>query len=720
MKALTAAEFQELSAAHYAQFKRATPIARANLGDGANNVNVSGRPGYVYARLKDTAQLVQVLNKRVQTANDLEVTLGYYDDEPGYLQVLGFSSVATPGYDGTNYGVPTHGSTHHWGDTDPVYIDQDQITYAYLRANSPASMDLNIDELWYTDGDGAPDRITATTTGSAAYASAVAGLAAGQAVWVCTTATKTAVTFTVGAAFSSYWTGDKTSYMPDPPGGQVILGDVYLKYGDTAITQDRIDGRRRSWLSPFVPTSGSAISGSGEAGMVAVWASTNALTSGSQAAMRNYGGLSYLLLERANGSEGSETYLTSGQNIGGFGFSPWTGTDFAYRASVAAQASEAHSGSAQGTRLVLNITPQGSTSPTEGARLLSSKHLLVNTTTDGGTLTAKSDGTLPGLVIQTSAGANVFQADKDGILTAPNNPIIGGYVFNIPASGSASLIDVAQTVSATKTHTATIQGSGTLARIDANSANLVPNGAFDAWSAGSGAAPDGWFSTGTSLSPTGAYAVQSGSCVSPSYGVKLGDGTNAWRGMCQTDPIPVTPTAAYMLSMQLAGGDSAARAIVAAKVYDASGSAISGSAASYLGSSWSYSATLDGWYFYSTPGATFTRVTRNVTPTSAVYFVRFTIQYYSSGSSSLYIYADDVQLTRGSLAPPFQRHPILESNSGSAQSVYDPLNLARVGFNGTTNIAKPTVTGSRGGNAALASLLTALADYGLIVDSSSA
>lgn len=42
-----------------------------------------------------------------------------------------------------------------------------------------------------------------------------------------------------------------------------------------------------------------------------------------------------------------------------------------------------------------------------------------------------------------------------------------------------------------------------------------------------------------------------------------------------------------------------------------------------------------------------------------------------------------------------------------------------VGFHGTTPIAKPTVTGSRGANAALASLLTALASYGLVVDSSS-
>ena len=41
-----------------------------------------------------------------------------------------------------------------------------------------------------------------------------------------------------------------------------------------------------------------------------------------------------------------------------------------------------------------------------------------------------------------------------------------------------------------------------------------------------------------------------------------------------------------------------------------------------------------------------------------------------------------------------------------------------VGFYGTTPVTQPTVTGSRGGNAALASLLTALEGMGLIVDSS--
>lgn len=44
----------------------------------------------------------------------------------------------------------------------------------------------------------------------------------------------------------------------------------------------------------------------------------------------------------------------------------------------------------------------------------------------------------------------------------------------------------------------------------------------------------------------------------------------------------------------------------------------------------------------------------------------------------------------------------------------------KVGFYGATAVTKPTVTGSRGGNAALASLLTQLATLGLITDSTTA
>ncbi len=48
------------------------------------------------------------------------------------------------------------------------------------------------------------------------------------------------------------------------------------------------------------------------------------------------------------------------------------------------------------------------------------------------------------------------------------------------------------------------------------------------------------------------------------------------------------------------------------------------------------------------------------------------------------------------------------------------VNTTGIGFFATTPAAKPTVSGSRGGNAALASLLTGLAGLGLITDSTTA
>lgn len=84
---------------------------------------------------------------------------------------------------------------------------------------------------------------------------------------------------------------------------------------------------------------------------------------------------------------------------------------------------------------------------------------------------------------------------------------------------------------------------------------------------------------------------------------------------------------------------------------------------------------------------------------------------------------------------PNRSHSNLQTLQGGAPGEYYHLTLAEknsyapkdspafttaVGFNGTTPKTKITVTGSRGGNAALASLLTALANYGLITDSTTA
>ena len=56
----------------------------------------------------------------------------------------------------------------------------------------------------------------------------------------------------------------------------------------------------------------------------------------------------------------------------------------------------------------------------------------------------------------------------------------------------------------------------------------------------------------------------------------------------------------------------------------------------------------------------------------------------------------------------------LQGGTGTVKAEFDSTGL---GFFGATPIAQPTVTGSKGGNAALASLITALAAYGLIINS---
>jgi hypothetical protein len=61
------------------------------------------------------------------------------------------------------------------------------------------------------------------------------------------------------------------------------------------------------------------------------------------------------------------------------------------------------------------------------------------------------------------------------------------------------------------------------------------------------------------------------------------------------------------------------------------------------------------------------------------------------------------------------------SGNGSVLSLTGSLTVSgQAGFNGTSPIAKPNVTGAKGSNAALASLMTALAAYGLVTDSTTA
>ena len=90
--------------------------------------------------------------------------------------------------------------------------------------------------------------------------------------------------------------------------------------------------------------------------------------------------------------------------------------------------------------------------------------------------------------------------------------------------------------------------------------------------------------------------------------------------------------------------------------------------------------------------------------------------------------AGDVTLTTGIAAEAAARQAadaelataINRRVAKTGDTMLGPLTTQRLGVNGAIPPTKQTVTGAKGGNAALASLLTALVAYGLITDSTSA
>lgn len=92
----------------------------------------------------------------------------------------------------------------------------------------------------------------------------------------------------------------------------------------------------------------------------------------------------------------------------------------------------------------------------------------------------------------------------------------------------------------------------------------------------------------------------------------------------------------------------------------------------------------------------------------------------AGGTVAVMVANDNSDIRYGSLS----NHDVLFMSNNAVRITLKAdgkVNFAgNVGFNGTAAVAKPTITGSRGGNAALASLLTALAATGILTDSSTA
>src|SRR6478736_3863596 len=76
-----------------------------------------------------------------------------------------------------------------------------------------------------------------------------------------------------------------------------------------------------------------------------------------------YANESTVRMRRAEGSSGAETALASGNVLGRFRWAGYNGTTYIDAATISAQASQAYSGVANGTRLLIQITLNGATAP---------------------------------------------------------------------------------------------------------------------------------------------------------------------------------------------------------------------------------------------------------------------------------------------------------------------------------------------------------------------
>lgn len=97
------------------------------------------------------------------------------------------------------------------------------------------------------------------------------------------------------------------------------------------------------------------------------------------------------------------------------------------------------------------------------------------------------------------------------------------------------------------------------------------------------------------------------------------------------------------------------------------------------------------------------------------------LSFYDNAGTTRYGYVGDPATGDSNIALRAEIGALILGDSGNASAITISSGNTKIagtiGFNNTAPIAKPTVTGSRGGNAALASLLTALANYGLITNS---
>ena len=132
-----------------------TTLRRGLVGDGSGNVEVSGRPGFVWIRYEENQnRLAMVLCPLGYLEEGTWVLVGKIHPEDDQEQVIGITwgpyALGLSEYIFTFYRVAKHGETHHgtYG-SDPAYIDYSNLVMGRVAPTDPASLTVNIASFVY-------------------------------------------------------------------------------------------------------------------------------------------------------------------------------------------------------------------------------------------------------------------------------------------------------------------------------------------------------------------------------------------------------------------------------------------------------------------------------------------------------------------------------------------------------------------------------------------
>jgi hypothetical protein len=122
----------------------------ADLGDGQGNVDISGKPGYVYIRMN--GEVMECYNQRIVATHGTPIMVGYDPTEPRLFQTLNIRQGVASNYSQPIGAIGPHHESHEIfhpnGGNDVVWVQKRQ--YVPLRIGPYSGMSIQIyrDFVW--------------------------------------------------------------------------------------------------------------------------------------------------------------------------------------------------------------------------------------------------------------------------------------------------------------------------------------------------------------------------------------------------------------------------------------------------------------------------------------------------------------------------------------------------------------------------------------------